>query len=283
MEPAGLAMGVVGVAALFDGCMSAFNYVESGKSFGKDYQKATLKIEILQLRLSRWGESVTRVDEPSQLPAGVALASEQEHRTVEKLLGEILNELEDAERISSRYEPEPAANGYDSGCESIESLTVRTRELALTRQKKVSFGLKAKWALHHKGKLKNLIDSLDGNVKSLVELFPGAKQKQQQLARQEATALAELAQDKEAVLALKEASQELDPDLDSALYTATSGHSFGTVFTSDTASIFAGNYVAHGYTGPISNAQHRFENVQTSDQAKAFFGNQYGGKHIFDD
>ena len=37
MEPAGLTLGVVGLASLFSTCMECFDYIQLSRSFGKDY------------------------------------------------------------------------------------------------------------------------------------------------------------------------------------------------------------------------------------------------------
>lgn len=36
METAGLVIGGLGLAALFDTCMSAFEYIDTGRNYGKD-------------------------------------------------------------------------------------------------------------------------------------------------------------------------------------------------------------------------------------------------------
>ena len=46
-ELAGLVIGGAGLATLFDSCMNAFQYVDSAAAYGKDYQKAALRISPL--------------------------------------------------------------------------------------------------------------------------------------------------------------------------------------------------------------------------------------------
>ena len=46
------------MAALVDGCMKTFDRIDSARTYGRDYGKASLKLSLLQLRLSRWAEGV---------------------------------------------------------------------------------------------------------------------------------------------------------------------------------------------------------------------------------
>jgi hypothetical protein len=63
-EVAGLAIGGVALASLFDTCMRTFKRINAGKNCGRDYQEAALKITLLGNRLSRW-EDLYRTTAPS--------------------------------------------------------------------------------------------------------------------------------------------------------------------------------------------------------------------------
>jgi len=58
MEAAGLTVGVVALAGLFNNAVDCFDYVQAGRSFGKNSQICLTKLSNAQLRVSRWGESV---------------------------------------------------------------------------------------------------------------------------------------------------------------------------------------------------------------------------------
>jgi hypothetical protein len=62
MEVAGLAVGVAGLAGLFGCCSTAFQLVQRGRSFGKDYKILETKFGNQELRLRAWGKACGLVD-----------------------------------------------------------------------------------------------------------------------------------------------------------------------------------------------------------------------------
>lgn len=58
MEPAGLAVGLLGLAGLFNTCLEVVNRYDSWKSFGADLHSLTAQFETQKIRLERWGEAV---------------------------------------------------------------------------------------------------------------------------------------------------------------------------------------------------------------------------------
>jgi hypothetical protein len=58
MEPVSLSVSVVALATIFDSALNCFKHVKVAKSFGVDYQTYVLRLQNLQFRLSRWGETV---------------------------------------------------------------------------------------------------------------------------------------------------------------------------------------------------------------------------------
>jgi hypothetical protein len=62
MEVAGLVVGVAGLAGLFSCCSSAFQLVQRGRSFGKDYKILETKFSNQELRLRAWGRACGLID-----------------------------------------------------------------------------------------------------------------------------------------------------------------------------------------------------------------------------
>jgi hypothetical protein len=58
MEPISFAIGVIPLAALFNNCVEAFDYIQSSKSFGRDYQLLQVKLDVEKTRLLIWGDEV---------------------------------------------------------------------------------------------------------------------------------------------------------------------------------------------------------------------------------
>ena len=57
-EAAGLVVGVVALAGLFNNTVECFEFVQLARTFGKNFQTSQLKLDNARLRLSRWGESL---------------------------------------------------------------------------------------------------------------------------------------------------------------------------------------------------------------------------------
>lgn len=53
-EVAGLVIGGISLAAIFDQCITIIKYVDSGKDCNEDYQDAALMLTLLGGRLNRW-------------------------------------------------------------------------------------------------------------------------------------------------------------------------------------------------------------------------------------
>ena len=99
---AGVVIGGVALTSLFTTCVDCFEYVQLGRDFGKNYQRSQLQLTAVQLRLSRWGESVRIMDDPSSQRFEVTLATPEEAVLVQGILGEIMVVFEDMEMISRR-------------------------------------------------------------------------------------------------------------------------------------------------------------------------------------
>lgn len=63
-EPFSIVAGALSVAALFNNCVDCFEYIQLGRSFGHDYERCQLRLDIAKTRLGRWGEAVKINDDP---------------------------------------------------------------------------------------------------------------------------------------------------------------------------------------------------------------------------
>jgi hypothetical protein len=294
-EVAGLVIGGVGLAALFDTCMSTFEYVDTGRKYGVDYQKAALKVSVLELRLSRWGQQVRF----SKAAGGEDSTSEE----VERLLGEIQMNFEDAFEASKKYVmPKSKETGLQvEGSGALESLGDTFRRLSLKRQNKTSLAKKARWALRDKKKLGRLIDDIKESIESLENLSsaisaPSPRQRQEVMKDvQELIQPAEIEEPESAtepiIAVLKDITDGVDDQLREAVNVAAAqvatGDSYTNIFTSDKAKVILGDYVVNGYNGPIVTAAQRhpiiMNGMRTTGSAKVIVGHSYGGTDIMAD
>lgn len=184
METAGLVIGSVSLATLFTTCVDCFEYIHLGRQFGRNYQTAVLKLDLLKLRLSRWADAV------SKSGYGVANESEYEITKVKETLGQVIYLFEETEKRSAKFgktslkQDAPVPDNVD-----FEAIHLKMRSLALKRQKRSSFAKKASWALHEEKSFNRLIEDIGPLVRDLVEMFPAVKEQQQQLSVEDAQEL----------------------------------------------------------------------------------------------
>jgi hypothetical protein len=58
MEPAGLALGSIGLAGLFSTCLDVIDRVDTWRNFAVESQALRTRLETEKLRLEKWGEAV---------------------------------------------------------------------------------------------------------------------------------------------------------------------------------------------------------------------------------
>ena len=281
-EVAGLVIGGISMAALVDGCMRTFDRIESARTYGRDYQKAALRLSLLQLRLSRWVESVIDTVNQQQL---VKIGTSQEAEQVKDLLGEIAEAIERTKRFADRYDDPttpPAVSQDEKEIATMDSLAQNVKALAIHRQRHSSIGQKARWALRDQRKFKKLLESLTESISDLEALFPAARlpgivEARDQLARKEASELIQPSEfeepgDPEIVVSiLEDATTEVDDTLKKAVENAEqnarpSRHKYGGINIADSVRIHVGDYVAPGMRA--TGAGHTYGNLSATGTSR---------------
>src|SRR5271154_7036183 len=106
-EAFGIFAGAAGLAGLFTPCVECFEYIQFGRKFGKDYETSLVKLDVVRLRLSRWGVSVGLVADPTEprpsILATRTQASDAELELVEKILGQIKDAFDEVETTSIMF------------------------------------------------------------------------------------------------------------------------------------------------------------------------------------
>jgi len=280
MEPASLAVSIVGLAGLFSTCIEGLEYVQLGKQFGKDYGKCLLRVDASKLRLSRWAESVGLMH-PESAERYKASLSQDEYKLVQNLLEQIRDSLQDAKENSTRYEkriktkdPETTSLAvYDPVNDlapQFQNLHLTLRTQAAQRQMGASFLTKAKWALYEKKKFDNMIEEINDSIAELVDMFPATLEDQKASSKQEIQGLEET-QD---LALLKEVAQDDEILMDAVKDLAEQrGHSFqDLVFTG--SSVHAGDINEAGVAGK----GHSYTRINVSDRSKVHLGNVNRGR-----
>ncbi|KAF3029617.1 hypothetical protein E8E12_000606 [Didymella heteroderae] len=227
-ETAGLVVGVVALAGLFNNTVDCFEFVQLGRSFGKDFQTSQLKLDNARLRLSRWGKSLS-LDEDVRATTSLQgrFGSEANVEHAEGLLGQMVELFAEAEGVSNKYKSrmQPQDNSpaiYDPATDldpAMATLHEKMRQLAIERQSRSGVRQKAKWALYQEKQFRRLIEDITELVDSLVELFPATQQTQRELCDREVSAIGE----SEGIAVLKEIAAAQDRLLEQAIAKATAG------------------------------------------------------------
>ena len=194
MEPAGLTVGVLAIAGLFNNAVDCFEYVQIGRNFGQGFQTGLLKLDGARLRLSRWGQSVGlsgELEDEQSLPQ--AFESAYDTNKAEQMLGQILELFADAEGISAKFKTWGGRAEQDLLIHDTQmdlepaalSLHNKMRDLSIKRQNQTRLRQKAKWALYEEKHFKRLIEDITSLVSDLIELFPAAQASQKQICKAE--------------------------------------------------------------------------------------------------
>jgi hypothetical protein len=104
-EVAGLALGAVALASLFNSCIELLEIFELGKNYLYDYDTACTKVSLLRERLSDWGKS-THIQERGQ--EHPSLREPVRNDIVSKSLGKLREIISDTQGLQRKYDLRPA-------------------------------------------------------------------------------------------------------------------------------------------------------------------------------
>jgi hypothetical protein len=194
MEPTGLAVGVIALAGMFNNAVDCFEFIQLGRNISKDFQTDVLKLDNAGLKLSRWGKAAGLSDQVANAQSlSSTMLSTEDIPKAEKLLGQVLELFEDAERVSGKFKSQAAADDSSLLVVDVQAdvdsdrrtLHEKMRDLSIKRKNKTPLRHKVKWALYEKKYLERLIADINELVDSLVKIFPAVRQAQQDLCREE--------------------------------------------------------------------------------------------------
>ncbi len=170
---AGLAIGAVGLTALFTTCIDAFHIVLSAHEFGEDYEVLCADLAIQRLRFCLWGETVGLVSRGSLTPPNPlpALGDPVIKPTVIQALQAIQYLLQEANRVRDQFSSTPrSSRQLTLFRDTFNQFSLR----ANLSRKRASVATVTKWAVYAREKfqerierLKSLIDGLEKVSESL--------------------------------------------------------------------------------------------------------------------
>lgn len=273
-ETAGLIIGAVSLTAIFTTCVDCFEYVQLGRNFGKDYQRALLKLDIAKLRLSRWADVVDESRNQYRVSVGTSAEAEK----VKEILGEIVACFADAQKVSQRFKTKSSSielQVYDVNTDlepSLRTMHDKMHDLALKRQCRSTVRQKMAWALYEKKHFDRLISDVVELVDGLTQLFLATQQRQSELVVEEVREIESLP----AFAELETAAEGIDSLLASSIQQALAAqgsHNFTKNTATDEANAQYGDEYARG--AQHAGSGHTYNENLASGKAKAQYGNRY--------
>lgn len=280
-DVAGVAVGVIGLAALFKSVIDIIDYVDLGSNFERDYETCLLRLEDTRVRLYRWAEAAGVRDDTT---ARQRLGSD--YGNAEKHLQHIKLRFEDAQKLSENY-----VHGLESTqLGAIEqTMPPRANRIRTTYRKIYEpvrrLQKKTTWALRGEKAFNRLIFDTDSLVQGLEALVP----------RQDLRSLVEMELEEinnpEDVLALVTATtlaEDCNTQPQDVILKDVAekrfGHSFLNIQNSDTAQVNMGDFImADAATAGVTETgrTHQYDGVKNTGKAKVFMGNTIGAQKSY--
>ena len=195
MEAAGLVFGATGfAAALFSASVDCFNFVDSCRAYGRDYEMVLTKLDIEKTRLLQWGHGVGLCSgDPQNGVPGL-----DSNQMVERVLNCICLLLTDADKLRSKYgmETSEVSSSAPSGDMAVTSVS-RSRLLDFTkkyadfrrhialRQKRTSTSAKMAWAIRESSRFALLVNDLREYINGLYEIAQVPSRDQRNMVRED--------------------------------------------------------------------------------------------------
>lgn len=102
MEFLGATACGISVAAVFNNCVTCFEYIQRGRHFSDDFERCQLKLDIARGRLARWGQVVDIANNPTFRGGSTDDPTSSQACDI---LASILRHVELAREKAKRYEP----------------------------------------------------------------------------------------------------------------------------------------------------------------------------------
>lgn len=178
-EPAGLALGAIGLAGLFSSCIECLNLIQRGRSLSKDYRLLETKLSNQELRLRAWGKACGFVDSEA---LGLRLNDSELEQQIRATLDCIKLLFSDSRELKKQYglklckskSPARPDDRAVIGAESSVSTETRSTFSSLFRTTRADRSQPllsaAQWAIEDKEKFSELVKHLKDFVDDLEAL-----------------------------------------------------------------------------------------------------------------
>lgn len=284
-ETFGVIAGALSVAALFNNCVDCFEYIQLGRSFGRDFERCRLKLCVITTRLSRWGEAVNINSDPRFQSE---TSSDESIQLTRSILEEIDLLFVSAQKTSARYKlkvtTQELALYEDKDMQPAgQRVHRRLQDIVRRRQKATSLAKKATWALYDGKSLEKVISQMTEFISELEAVYP-IDASCQRLAEMEIEEVEEEA----SLRALEDAAREVDGVLAAATQHKISAivgtNSAKDVKTEGSARVHIGTVFSRDGGGKIISGRidNSAEMILSTGTSAVQVGNTYGGRSIWD-
>ncbi|KAJ5933227.1 heterokaryon incompatibility protein s [Penicillium verrucosum] len=176
---------------LFNDAVQNFEYIQMGSNFGQSFQTSLLKLDVVRLRLTRWGQSVglANVDDGDVKQLQMTNLAREDQEQVQDLLAQILELFAEAETASKRLRRRNPTLKVLDPAEELDgvsaSLHQKMEYVAKKRQGKSELEQDQVTILYEEKNFVRLIEDISELVDGLVNLFPGIQEEQRRLCEEE--------------------------------------------------------------------------------------------------
>jgi len=281
----GAVASALSVAALFKNCVDCFEYIQLGRNFGQEYEKCQLKLDIVRLRLGRWGEAVN-IDDAR---FATDTPTDQTAELAKSILEQIFILFQSAQKTSKRYEATAKSDTLvlleDHNMASLaRRLHNRLQDLGHQRQGQTSLVRKASWALYDGKKFEKLIDDIKDFIDDLENLIPV-----EAVCRGLAELEIEEVDDEPTLQLLGDVAGGIDMALLKAVKDKVDRISTRNyakdINTEDCAKVRLGDEVSEAVRDMLirHGTTNTAETVTARGDSRVHIGNKFGGKGVLDD
>ncbi|KAK1255065.1 hypothetical protein MKX08_009060 [Trichoderma sp. CBMAI-0020] len=175
---------------VFSNIVQSFGHIQMGANFQRSFNVNLLKLDVVCLRLARWGQSVGLANFDGAKSLQLTKLAPGNREQVQNLLSQIMELFADAKAASKRFEKRnrnvtlPALDPIEELDGVSALLHEKIQDLVKKRQGKFESELD-EWTLHEEKSFTRLIEDIGELVDNLIELFPGIQEEQRKLCEEE--------------------------------------------------------------------------------------------------
>ncbi|KAM0516392.1 hypothetical protein ACHAPE_005541 [Trichoderma viride] len=175
---------------IFSNTVQSFGHVQMGANFQSSFKVNLLKLDVVCLRLARWGKSVGLANFDGAKFLQITRLAPENREEVQSLLNQIMELFADAREASRRFEKRNK-NVALSALDPIRELDgvsalLHEKIQDLVKKRQGKFELEPdEWTLYEEKNFARLIEDIGELVEDLIDLFPGLQEEQRKLCEEE--------------------------------------------------------------------------------------------------